>query len=277
MYVSFSAQGQSAEPTSPPIPQPSQAFYYHDESNLLSESTRSAILEKNTQLNQNYGVQLVVMAVDTLPVSGYTQRVEYLRNVLSSWQAGGPEGRGLILALSISDGDYLAVAGKGLQELFTTQALKSLLDTHLEPDFSSGSYDAGTEKFFSAAAAQVEEYAAAHPEKFSPGEPSANSSRAQTSSREKDAGSLVLVWVASIAGAVAVICIAVYFFIGHSTRNRRAVHRRVSMITPPRSNVLRHESRPTVQIKSSRQTTGVYRNQKPTSSTRGRNSGDWRQ
>lgn len=276
LYVPLFAAGQSAESTPLPVPQPSQAFYYFDESNLLSEGTRSAILEKNTQLNQNYGVQLVVMAVNTLPGSGYSQRVDYLREVLSSWQVGGSEGRGLILALSVSDEDYLAVAGQGLQELFTTQALKSLLDTYLEPDFSARAYDAGAAKFFSAAAAQVEEYAAAHPE-FASWEQSAGSPQVQSSSRKRDSSSSLLIWVASAAGAVAVICIAIYLFIGHSARNRRTVHRRVSLITPPRSNVLRHESRPTVQIKSSRQNTGVYRNQKHTSSTRSRGGGDWRQ
>ena len=196
----------------PPIPEPGTDFFYNDQANLLSAETKALILTKNAGLSQ-YSVQLAVLTMDTLPVTGYTQRVEYLRAVMQSWQLGGAEGRGLLLALSVSDGDYIAAAGDGLQSHFTTDLLKSLLDAQLEPDFSAGSYD--------------------------------------------------LLWVAIAAGAVAVICIAVFILSGRPGRRRygrrRGVHRHTPLVTPPRTTVLHRESHTPMIVKSARRGDGPTR------------------
>ncbi len=250
------------------LPQPSEEFYVNDQASLLTEATKTEILNKNASLNQSYGVQLVVYTVQTLPGSDFAGRVEYLRSLISAWQVGGAGGRGLLVALSVSDGDYLAVAGDGLKALFTTETLKGLLQNHLEADFSTQAYDAGVLKFFNAAAAQAESYCAAHPELFAQQSPSSQVQRPASS--KKSPGSPALLWVGIAAGVVAVASIAVFIFSGHigSRRRGRAVHRHRPLITPARTNVLRHETRPMVQIKSYRQSTGVYRNQKPSRTSR---------
>lgn len=266
-----SQTGQTA--SGPEIPQPGEEFYYLDQAGVLSQETRSAIVERNQSLNEKYGVQLVVFTSANLPVAGYAQRVEYLRSVMSRWQVGGAGGRGLILALSIGDEDYLAVAGAALQGEFTSQALKALLDAQLEPDFGTKSYDAGVGKFFAAAADKAEAYCAANPEAFAPDSTGGEGENASVKRTvKKSTGNAVLMWVGIVAGAVAVVSLAIFVLAGRSggrrRSSRRGVHRGSPIITPPRSNVLRHEFRPTVQIKSSRQTTGVYRNQKPTRTDR---------
>ena len=237
----------------PPIPEPGTDFFYNDQANLLSAETKALILTKNAGLSQ-YSVQLAVLTMDTLPVTGYTQRVEYLRAVMQSWQLGGAEGRGLLLALSVSDGDYIAAAGDGLQSHFTTDLLKSLLDAQLEPDFSAGSYDAGVSKFVSEAAAQAELFAA---------QPVSTEPRPE---KKKDAGSPALLWVAIAAGAVAVICIAVFILSGRPGRRRygrrRGVHRHTPLVTPPRTTVLHRESHTPMIVKSARRGDGPTRGKK---------------
>ncbi len=236
---------------SPEVPEASTDFYYNDQANLLSEETRSLILTKNAALAP-HSIQLVVLTMDTLPVTGYTQRVEYLRSVMQSWQVGGAEGRGLLLALSVSDGDYIAVAGEGLLSHFTTDLLKSLLDAQLEPDFSAGSYDAGVSKFITEAASQAETFA------VSSGSPPVSAKPAP----KKDDGVPVLLWVALGAGAVAVLCIAVFLLSGRQSRRyspRRGVHRHAPLVTPPRTNVLRHESHTPIIVKSARRGDGPSR------------------
>lgn len=249
----FSASAEA----DPKIPQPSGEFFYYDEASVLSEDTRAAILAKNTELSDD-SVQLVVMTVNTLPVSGYTQRVEYLRSVMQSWQVGGEQGRGLLLALSISDEDYIAVAGDALKAHFTSETIKNLLDTYLEPDFNVKSYDAGVAKFFAEAAAQAQTYAAENP--IEAGAPVADLRK------KKDSGSSVLLWIGLGAGAVAIICIAIFILTGRSSHrrygSRRTVHRHTPLITPPRTNVLRHENNAPVLIKSSRYSNGIYRGRK---------------
>lgn len=254
------------------LPQPSADFYVNDQANLLTDATKTEILSKNAALNQAHGVQLVVYTVETLPGATYEERVAYLRSLLSGWQVGGAEGRGLLLALSVSDSDYLAVAGDGLKACFTTEALKTLLTGNLEADFSAKSYDAGVLKFFQAAAAQAEAYCAAGPAESAAGAQEANSAAQATArpAKKKSAGGSVLMWVGIAAGAVAVVSIAVFVLSGRGARrnSRYAVHRHRPLITPARTNVLRHETRPMVQIKSYRQSTGVYRNQKPARTSR---------
>lgn len=267
-----SSQPESGGTAAPEIPQPGEQFYYLDQAGVLSQETRSAIVERNQGLYEKYGVQLVVFTSINLPVQGYAQRVEYLRSVMSQWQVGGGEGRGLILALSTGDEDYLAVAGEALKGEFTTQSLKAMLDAQLEPDFAAKAYDAGVGKFFGAAADRAEAYCGANSGSFTSSGGEKTQSSPNVGAKKKSAGSTVLLWVGIVAGVVAVASIVVFVLAGssHGRRlpSRRGVHRGSPIITPPRSNVLRHEFRPTVQIKSSRQTTGVYRNQKPTRTDR---------
>jgi len=255
------------------LPQPGGEFYINDGAALLSQGTKEDILAKNQELYNTYGVQLVVYTVDALPAEGYAGRVAYLRSLLDSWQVGGPQGNGMILALSVGDGDYLAVSGQGLRAQLTSENLKSLLDTHLEADFSVGSYDAGVAKFFSACAAQVEAFCAQNPALFSGPpqgvQPESSGASAVRLGQEEGAGLGALVWVLIGAGAVVVVCVLLFFRAGQARRrrSRRTVHGgRARLLHPSNASpVIRNETRPTVQVKRSSQQAGTYR-----SSARGR-------
>ena len=241
---------------SPQIPQPWQEFYYYDEANILDEPTRADILAKGVDLQQRYGAQLVVMTVQNLPAGDYAQRVAYLRSVMDSWQVGGGQSRGVLLALAVADGaggDYLVVAGEGLKRCFTTETLKTLLDAHLEPDFSTGAYSAGVTKFMSAAVDQAEGYFAQHPEEVQAG---------GSEKEPEKKGAPVLLWVGVGVGILAALGALGFFVLsrqGGLRRNRRSVHRRNPVITPARSNVTLHESHPTVHIKHSTRSSSKWK------------------
>lgn len=257
---------------SPAVPQPPADGCVYDGASLLSEETKAAVKEKNDALQEKYGVRLVVYTADALPYTEFAQRVGYLHTVMESWQAGGGQGRWLILALSVSDEDYLAAAGTALQGEFTTEALKSLLDEHVEADFAAKSYDTAVSKFFAAAADRAEAYCAAHPEAF-PAAPSQQEGEAASTVKlgQKDnTGSLVLLWVGILSGVVLLGCVGVFLLRSRQLsrrRGRRTVHRHNPVITPARSSVTRQETRPSVQIKAGNRSTGVYRDQR---SSRGR-------
>lgn len=247
--------GTARAESAPEIPGPSTDFYYNDQANLLSDATKALILTKNAELS-TASIQLVVLTTDALPVTGYTQRVEYLRSVIRSWKVGGESGRGLLLALSVSDGDYLAVAGDGLQSFFTTDLLKSLLDAQLEPDFSAGAYDAGVSKFVAEAASQAQTFAASSTDQpaAAPVESSPQQAPESVPEKKEDGGAPILLWLAIGAAAVAVVCIGVFLLAGGAGRRRyaprRGVHRHAPLVTPPRTNVLRHENHTPMVIKS---------------------------
>lgn len=251
LYTSLHAWAEPAYS----IPEPGADFYYSDQAGLLSGETRALILTKNAGLSP-LAVQLVVMTMDSFPVEGYTQRVEYLQAVMQSWQVGGPEGRGLLLALAVSDDDYIAVAGDGLQACFDAEQLKSMLDAQLEADFSARAYDSGVSKFITDAADKAQAWASSQE-----GQPAVQP-EAQASAK-KDGGPSVLVWVALAAGAVAVLALAVFIISGRPSRrrygSRRGVHRHTPLVTPPRTTVLRHESHTPIIVKSSNRGDGPSR------------------
>ncbi len=112
-----------------------------------------------------YGVQIAVFTMNTLPgeKSDYDGRVAYLKKVMDTWKLGGDSKNGLIIGLSVSDGDYMAVAGDGLHGAFSGTELSALLHDNLEADFQTGAYDAGVLKLFNAVAAAAETYKSGNP------------------------------------------------------------------------------------------------------------------
>lgn len=242
-----------AEPSTS-LPQPSGEFYYSDGAGILSESTRQAILEKNQELAAQ-SAQLVVITADSFPVSGYAQRVEYLRQIMDAWQVGGAEGRGLLLAVSTSDQDYITLAGESLQARFTTEFLKALLDASMEPDFQAGSYDAAVLSFVNEASAQILASQADQPRSIT--------------TRRENSGLPVWAYVLIGVGCAAAVTALVLFFLSSRGRpSRRAVHRHNPLITPPRTNVVRLENHTPIVIKSPDRVNGIYRGRNSSSHTR---------
>lgn len=221
-----SADGSSA------IPQPTVDFYVYDEANVLSAETKSTILAKNAELNEKYGVQIVVMTVSLLPGSDLESRATYLTSVIQSWKVGGEQGNGLILALSISDEDYVAVAGNNFKPEFTNVVLKNLLNEQLEPDFKNKAYDAGVAKFFTAAAQRAETYAASLAASAEPSEEPEASAVPEKTEDEKSGGSVFL-FILKLLGtfvlvllALAVISLIVIQVHGQMVRKKRREARR---------------------------------------------------
>lgn len=259
--------GQDGQAAGAAVPQQPAEVFLYDDAGLLSEETKAAIRDKNADLQGKYGIQIAVYTVDTLPYTEFARRVEFLRSVMAQWQVGGEGGRGLMLALSVTDADYVAVAGDGLKAELTTEALKAMLDEQLEPDFSAKSYDTGVAKFFSACAAKAEAYAAANPELFPAAQAEAPESKATVDlARKKESGFGPLLWVLLALAVIVLLCIGVFFVRtggARRRRGRRTVHRRSSVIRPARATVTRHETRPAVQIKAGDRSTGVYRDRRP--------------
>lgn len=163
-----SSKEESSKPESTPTPAPtpivvpaaSESFYVNDGANILSEETEKAILEKNVELNEKYGIQLVVLTVDTV---GSADMQSFTKEVFRSWKIGGENGNGLLLVVDNQSNNYCAVSGAGMAKVFSDDALSTLVKEQLEPDFDAKSYDAGVGKFFTAAAQMAEAYAAENP------------------------------------------------------------------------------------------------------------------
>lgn len=142
----------------PPVPAASESFYVYDGADVLSAETEQAIVAKNGEIKEKYGVQIVVMTLDSMPGETPEERVAYAQSVLQTWKVGGDSGNGALLVLSISDADYWAVSGEGAKACFTNSVLGNLLKDQLEADFDAELYDDGVTKFVDAAVKKLESY-----------------------------------------------------------------------------------------------------------------------
>ena len=154
-----SAEGVAATATAE-IPSPSANFYIHDEEEVLSVATKNAILTRNAALYDKYGIQVVVLTMKTIPGADINAKGDYLHKIIDGWQIGGTFEKCLVLMLSVTEQNYVAVAGDGLSSEFTADVWASLFAQYLEPDFAAAQYDAGVMKIFSAMADKAELYAA---------------------------------------------------------------------------------------------------------------------
>lgn len=147
------------------VPTQPDDLYVYDGAGVISAETKSAINTKNADLNAKYGVQIVVFTMTTLPgdKSDYDGRAAYLKKVMDTWNVGGDSKSGLIVGLSVSDGDYMTVAGDGLHGAFASTTLNTLQHENLETDFQAGTYDAGVLKYFNALSAAAETYKSGNP------------------------------------------------------------------------------------------------------------------
>jgi len=154
---SVGAAAESAVGTD--VPAPSSTFYIYDEENILGVATKNAILTRNGQMYEKYGIQIAVMTLKEIPGADINAKGDYLHRVIDSWQLGGVTEKGLLLAVSVTQQDYVAVAGDGLSAEFPVQSWSELFDKNLEPKFSTGEYDAGILEVFTAMADKAELYA----------------------------------------------------------------------------------------------------------------------
>lgn len=140
------------------IPSPTESFYIYDDANVLTEATENEIITRNTDLNTKYGMQVVVMTMEKMPGEDFASRASYANQVIAKWEIGGEKGYGLLLVLSVSDQDYVAVAADGFKTEFTSEVMKTLLDEKLEPSFKVEAYDVGVQTFVTAVFDQAEPY-----------------------------------------------------------------------------------------------------------------------
>lgn len=220
---SSSSEGSSqAEATPSPtpepvtVPQPNESFYVYDEANVISDATEQTIVAKNQELNEKYGIQIVVMAVQSV---GSASMRDYTAAVFQNWKIGGENGNGLLLVLDIEGDTYHTVSGAGLGSVFTNEVLKTLVDEQLEPDFNAKNYDSGVSKFFASAVTSVEEYAAANPGLIT-----------EKEQKKEENGFLVfLKWVGILLLVVVLllaVLIVVVYIRGQMVRKKRMEQRR---------------------------------------------------
>ena len=127
---------------------PDADAYYLDTANVLSDATEGEIYFLNKRLEDACGGQIAVVALDSI---GGANTYDYACELINKWKIGSAEEKnGFVLLMAIEEDDFYALAGDGLQGVFSASQIKMLTDRYLEADFAAKRYDQGARKFFEA-------------------------------------------------------------------------------------------------------------------------------
>ena len=138
------------------IPDRPENRYVLDSAGVLSRDLEDEIIEENQRLFEDYGAEVVVVAVDFF---GGQDREDYANQLFNRWGIGSRErNNGILLVLAVGEEDYYATAGLGIEDYFDGALLDDLLYEYLEPDFAKEKYDAGVKKFFRAVVDELDSY-----------------------------------------------------------------------------------------------------------------------
>lgn len=125
----------------------SESFYVADYANVLSDSTKQAVINYNGALEQQCdGAQIVVVTVNYLD-GMYSD--EYAYQLFNNWGVGSSEyNNGMLLLLAVEENKAWLVYGLGLSSLLSGDDVDKLLDDYFWADFDSGEYDAAVNSLF---------------------------------------------------------------------------------------------------------------------------------
>ncbi|MGN0735691.1 MAG: TPM domain-containing protein [Anaerovoracaceae bacterium] len=126
----------------------SDSFYVADEADVISSDTEKYITEKNAELENLCGGQIVVVTVDFLDGMDIE---DYAYKLFKDWKIGDEDkDNGILLLLAIGEENYWCMQGKGLENALTSGDIDDILWNYLEDDFAAGDYDSGVRSVFDA-------------------------------------------------------------------------------------------------------------------------------
>jgi uncharacterized protein len=137
------------------VVKPTEYFYVADYSNVINSDTEQYIVEKNAELFDKTGAQIVIVTVDFI---GSADIEDYAYTLFNEWGIGSSERQnGILLLLVIGNDDYWTMQGSGIVNYQSDGELTALVIDNLEEDFARKTYDAGVRKTFDALLSRVYE------------------------------------------------------------------------------------------------------------------------
>lgn len=119
---------------------PSDGTYCLDKTGTISSETKDYIRERNYNLEKNCdGAQICVAVINS---TGTEDIMDYSYAVFSDWSIGSSKkNNGVLLLLAVRDNKYWVTTGYGLEDTFTYDVLKEVLDRNCAPYFDRQDYD----------------------------------------------------------------------------------------------------------------------------------------
>ena len=128
------------------IPESTPAFYVADFADVIDSATEEHIVSENDLLYRSCGAQVVIVTVRGL---GGENIEQYANALFNKWKIGSSEhNNGVLFLMALSEDDYWAVQGKGLEKTLDSGTLGIILDDYVEAFFEKGDYDGAARVFF---------------------------------------------------------------------------------------------------------------------------------
>lgn len=126
---------------------PTHDIYVVDNANMLDNSTKSDILNKGKELEENTAAQFVVVTINSLD----GQDIEsYSNDLLTSWGIGNKDNNnGVLLVVAKNDHKYRLEIGSGLEGTLTDSLCYDLLSRDIKPKFKDSKYNEGVSTLYS--------------------------------------------------------------------------------------------------------------------------------
>lgn len=126
---------------------PTHDLYVVDNANMLDKSTKSDILNKGKELEDNTGAQFVVVTINSLD----GQDIEsYSNDLFNSWGIGSKDNNnGVLLVVAKNDHKYRLEIGSGLEGTLTDSLCYDLLSKDIKPKFKKSKYNEGISTLYS--------------------------------------------------------------------------------------------------------------------------------
>ena len=126
---------------------PTHDIYVVDNANMLDNSTKSDILNKGKELEENTGAQFVVVTINSLD----GQDIEsYSNDLFNSWGIGNKDNNnGVLLVVAKNDHKYRLEIGSGLEGTLTDSLCYDLLSKDIKPKFKESKYSEGVSTLYS--------------------------------------------------------------------------------------------------------------------------------
>lgn len=123
------------------IPNPSNAFYVYDESNIMNSNTENYIIQTNDELYEKTGAQIVVASIDDLEEMNINT---YATALFEKWKIGGAQlDNGILILIAPSQGEIWIEVGYGLEGIIPDIRAKQIIEEYIIPSFAQGDYNQG--------------------------------------------------------------------------------------------------------------------------------------
>ena len=179
--------------------------FVDDRAQVISDETEEYIRARADALSRLTGAQIVIATVRSTEGEAIDRFAE--RYFTNNEIGDANKDNGVLLLMATDDGDYWLTKGGGLEGGLPVSALRTMLDSILEPSFAVGEYDIGAKAMFDALYGKLCALYDVNPSPTSGSDTSISGTTDTTITEKKSRGVLPYLLLAAIAAAIIAVAV----------------------------------------------------------------------